>query len=224
MTNNEKYLLHCSGLYTLMGWLRELELIGAPCTHREDEIILNPIVARRFGLGFAKGKYTSNKPFFAIQPNEHKWMKLIRWDKLYIRKSDPNLYFVSKAAAGDQAMFPDMPAFTFTVPLDHKEKLDLFDEIDKLEARELTFTEDGDMNIDFTSKLFTISVKILDEEEPLPEKEKALFNSYDVVLKKEAYAMGTESTYKFVGDANTSSSQWQEYQKQLESIKKDWLK
>lgn len=224
MTDNEKYLMHCSGIYSLMGWLREIQLSGAPCIHQEDNIILNPIISRRFGIGFAKGKHTSNSAFIAIQSNEHKWMKLIKWEKLYIRKNDNHLYFMSKNMPGDKEMYPDIPSFIFIIPIDHREKMVLFDDITKIEARELTFTEDGEMKINFSSRLFNITIKHLEEEEEIPQTEKSLFSRQDVILKKEAFAMSTEGSFKFIGDENEANSSWKNYQKQLDEIKKQWLK
>lgn len=215
--------MHCAGLYSLIGWLRETQLDGTPCKHNENTIQLHPIVARRFGIGFARGKYTNNDIFLAIQSNEHKWMKLIRWDKLYVRKNDPNLYFTSKLSQGDQEIYPDIPPFTLIIPLDSKEKIELLYETRKIEARELTYNEYNEMVINFSSKIFSITVKFLEEDEALPILDIGSFSSTDVILKKEAQAMSTEGSYKFIGDEKESSAVFASYQAKLNDIKNKWL-
>lgn len=223
MTDNEKYLMHCSGLYTLIGWLREIQLSGLECVHLKNTITLHPVVARRFGIGFSRGKNTNNNAFFAIQSNEHKWMKLIKWDKVYIRENDCNIYLVSKQSPGDQSRYPDIPAFTIIIPIDFREKLQLFQDINKIEGRELTYNEDNKMKINFSSRLFNITVKHLAENEELPIPEASSFTRSDVISKNEAFAMSTQSNYAFVGNEKESNSTLLDYQAKLEEIKKKWL-
>ena len=57
------------------------------------------------------------------------WMKLIQWDKFYIKERDLHLYLVSKLIRGDGIEFPDIPPLAVAISFDTLDKINLLKDL-----------------------------------------------------------------------------------------------
>lgn len=196
----EKYLIHCSGVYSMLAWMEEQTSVGTGIDYISNQTIYVPLLgARYFAIGTSKHK-KAKLPFLAIQPNESQWLKLIEWDYIATQINSNYLYVISKVVPGDQIEYPDIPAFALAIPFDQIEKLSLLKNIQKIDGREYFIETNGAVKINYHSKLFTLPVKnFSDEEEYLPNQKITNYN--DLMRDREevlqsVFTMGVPPEFK----------------------------
>lgn len=200
-SNADKYLIHSSGVYALLGWIEQQESRGNTFNVVNETIHLSTLGAKQFALGTSRHK-KAKLPFLAMQPNETQWIKLIQWDYIAVREQSNYLYLVSKVVEGDKLEFPDIPAFALAIPFDMPEKLELIKEVEKLDGREFFVESDDKILINYHQKIFSLKIKRFDAIEPYMENQK-IVNYVDIMREKESYLQNTFSTLNppaFQGD------------------------
>lgn len=230
MENSDKYLLHCSGLYTMLAWMNEQQNNGLACKIANQMIYSHPLAARLFSLGISKNKKIGNVPFFAIQPNENKWFSLIDWKHICIRERDLHLYFISNLVKGNNIDYPDIPPFVFAISFDTLDKIKLLEKIKQLDGREYRMDEEGQIKINFHSKIFSLPVITKYYDEVILEPIEGYVNYTELMRQKEHYlqnqfTLGAPPEFKEDTSLGSSLARtaFQERESFLEKMKKKWL-
>ena len=203
MDQSEQYLLHAAGMYAFLGWIEDQKNSGTPVRVDKQTFFLHPLTSRYFSIGLSTGKKVAKLPFLAVQPNEASWMKLVQWDRFFIRENDLNLYLVSKMVAGDGTDFPDIPPFAIAIAFDSEDKIKLLGDIGVIDGREYHkedasqyFQSDtkvdrhfaqGSVRINLHSKLFgAIKINQLSKQEPYLDANMKYINYSNILTGKEA--------------------------------------
>lgn len=186
----DKYLLHCSGIYSMMAWLEKQSNLGTKTNIDKQIIYMSELGARYFALGTSRHR-KAKLPFLAMQPNESQWVSLIEWDYIAIQKDSPILYLISKVVQGDNNDYPDMPAFALAIPFDFQEKLDLLAKFTELDGREYFIESTGEVLVNFHQKLFSLPIKRFKADESFMENSGALVTYLDLMRNKEQDLQGT---------------------------------
>jgi hypothetical protein len=182
--NSKKYLLHSSGIYTMLAWIEQQITLGTGTTTFQQTIFIPQLGSRRFALGISKNNKIK-KTFLGIQPNESKWIQLINWDSIVIREKDNNMYLVSSMVQGDDIEYPDIPSFAVAIQFDSIDKLNLLTNIKKLEGREFFIDSDGAIRVNYHSQIFNLPIKHLLVNEPYLNEDEKITNYTDIMLNKE---------------------------------------
>lgn len=226
MDKSDKYLLHCSGLYAMVAWINEQKNQGLTCKISNQIIYSHTLAGRLFSLGISKNKDFSKEPFLAIQPNENKWFSLIQWEKICIKERDLHLYFISDMVKGNQTDYPDIPPFIFAISFDSIEKINILKKINKLDGREYRMDEEGQIKINFHSKIFSLPIDKKEYDEPIMEFSNNYLSYNDLMRQKETYLQGnfsTDSPPEFKGDTSLAKESINEQASFFEKMKKKWL-
>jgi hypothetical protein len=220
MKNADQYLTHSAGIYALLAWNEEQQQSGTPTKISKQTVYVHPLTSRFFALGISKKKNTSKIPFLAIQPNEAYWMRLIQWDKAYIRDRDMHLYLVSKVIKGDNENYPDIPAFAIALSFDTIDKINLLKRVNNIEGRE--YREDnGQIMINFHGNIFNMPVTSLPKDAPYLDDGIKITNYNDIMLEKEhklQSVFSTDAPPEFLGDVNEATSIATKYWKNLTDL------
>lgn len=242
MDKSEQYLLHAAGMYAMLAWIEDQKISGTPVNITNQTIFFHPLTSRYFSIGVSKNKKLAKNPFLAIQPNEASWMKLIQWDKFYIKERDLHLYMVSKLIRGDGIEFPDIPPLAIAISFDTLDKINLLKEIGNIDGREY-YKEDatnyfknddgakishvsGKVMINLHSKLFeAIKIVKLDKDEHYLESNILYTNYSDILTSKET---NLQSTYSggapvFQGDDREAKSALSGFINKMKQEKEKWL-
>ncbi len=214
MNLNEQYISHCTGFYNLLGWLDEQNKMGYRHSIKHSIIYLDQISSKYFSLGVQKN---NSQVFFAIQPEESVWFKLIQWDKIVLRQNENCIYFVSKMMKGDNENYPDIPSFAFCLQIDSIHKMSLFKYIDKMDIREYSLNEKKELQINFHKKLVSLHIKNMQAKEMIVDNQNYL--SYrDLMSKNESALLDNfgDSVPELKGDVYQS----EESQKLLDKMQK----
>ena len=226
MDKSDKYLLHCSGLYTMLAWMNEQQANGLSCKVAGQIVYSHPISGRLFSLGISRNKNVSKEPFLAIQPNENQWFSLMQWEKICIRERDLHLYFITELVKGNNVDYPDIPPFVFAISFDSIEKIKILQKINKLDGREYRQDEDGDIKINFHSKIFSLPIENKSYDEPVISDNNNYVNYSDLMRQQEAFLQNkfnVDSPPEFIGDTNLAESSFKEREGFLSGLKKKWL-
>ena len=229
----KKYLIHCAGIYTMLAWIEEQNQLGTGSSVSKQIIYVPPLASRYFSLGISRHK-KAKLPFLAIQPNESSWMKMITWDKIYIRRNDRHLYLVSSSVKGDEVEFPDIPPFVLAITFDTWEKLQLLSGITHLDGREYYQDDNGQIQINYHARIFNLGIKFIEEHDNIIAEEK-LKTYRDILLDKEKELQSVYSTAfppEFKGDLSESalagikdgnSGEYKIISELYDKIKKKWI-
>ncbi len=190
MKDDDKYILHCAGFYSMLGWLENQAKNGMESKVSGQTVFAHPLISRYFSLGIAKQKKYGKDPFLAVQPEESDWMSLIQWDRVCVRKRDMHLYFVSKLVHGDKEEYPDIPPFVFALSFDTLDKMSLVFQFNKLDAREYRL-ENNQVFINYHKKVFSIPVSKLDHDEPYLNNDEIVTSYFDLISKREKNLVNT---------------------------------
>lgn len=243
MDKSEQYLLHAAGIYAMLAWVEDQKNSGTPVNITNQTIFFHPLTSRYFSIGVSKNKKLAKNPFLAIQPNEASWMKLIQWDKFYIKERDLHLYLVSKLIRGDGIEFPDIPPLAVAISFDTLDKINLLKEIGTIDGREYykedatnyfknnddenekVFHVTGKVMINLHSKLFdSIKIKQLEKDEHYMEN--VLYTNYsDILTSKETNLQSTYSNGApvFQGDDREAKSALSGFLDKMKQEKEKWL-
>lgn len=245
MDKSEQYLLHSAGMYAMLGWIEDQKNSGTPVKISNQTIFLHPLTSRYFSIGVSKNKKLAKTPFLAVQPNEASWMKLIQWDKFFVKERDLHLYLVSKLITGDNVEFPDIPPFAIAISFDTIEKINLLADIPFLDGREYhkedateyfldnrnnnqqknSFVQ-GRVMINLHSKLFdSIKIKKLNKDEFYLEDNLNYVKYSDILTNKETNLQSTFSNGApvFQGDEREAQSALSGFWDRLNKEKEKWL-
>lgn len=185
--NNEKYLKHAAGLYSLLSWLNKNQENGIPYTMQNQVIKIGILASRDFSIGISKNKIkkVSKTPFLACQSKESEWISLISWKSVITREHDLSIYIISEHVEGDGNEYPDLPPFALALDFDHYDKISLVRGFQYLEAREYYMNDLDELKINFHKALFKLFIINLPEEANIFDK--SIFEkieSYDNLLNK----------------------------------------
>lgn len=164
LSQAENYLLHCSGVHTMLAWMENQKSLGTGAKVAFQTIRISQLGSRYFGLAKSNHK-KGNLPFLCIQPNESQWIKTIKWDYAAIRKDDNYLYLVSSIVKGDDVEYPDIPSFAVGIEFDDIEKLTSLDKFNKLDGREFFIDTNGAIRVNYHQKIFSLPLKHLEINE-----------------------------------------------------------
>lgn len=220
MKNADQYLTHSAGIYALLAWNDEQKDAGTATKISNQTVYIHPLASRYFALGIAKKKNMSKVPFLAIQPAEAYWMKLVQWDKAYIRERDMHLYLVSKVIKGDNIDYPDIPSFAVAISFDTIDKINLLKQVEIIEGREYR-QENGEVRINFLTTVFDIQVEKLEKDEPYLLTSANLINYTDIMSGKEQKlqsVFSTDAPPEFLGDVGEAISIATKYWKNLTEL------
>jgi len=156
----QRYVLHSSGLYGLMGWVSDMNQRGYVIEHTASVLRLDIQAARLFAMVRHPRLKT---PFLAIQFNERRWMQLVHWEKALIRPGDPTLYLMSRMIEGDESRYPDLSSVTIAIPIDDPSKMDVFKGLKSLDVRGM-FLEDGEIRLDLHRKIVSMPLEFVAPE------------------------------------------------------------
>lgn len=246
MDKSEQYLLHSAGMYAMLGWIEDQKNSGTPVKINNQTIFLHPLTSRYFSIGVSKNKKLAKTPFLAVQPNEAAWIKLIQWDKFFIKERDLHLYLVSKLVTGDGVEFPDIPPFAIAISFDAVEKINLLADIPQLDGREYhkenatQYFQDNRKNnpeetasyvqgrvmINLHSKLFdSIKIKKITKDEFYLEDNLNYVRYSDILTNKETNLQSTFSNGApvFQGDEREAQSALSGFWDRLNKEKEKWL-
>lgn len=226
MEKSDKYLLHCSGLYSMLAWVDEQNNEGLECKINKQTIYSHTLAGRFFSLGISSNRNFSKEPFVAIQPNENKWFSLIQWEKICIREKDLNLYFVTQLVKGNETDYPDIPPFIFAVSFDSFEKIDILNNLNKIDGREYRIDDEGIIKINFHSKIFCLPIEKKEYDEPIITFNDSYISYADLMRQKETYLQQNfhdGSPPEFKGDTSLSVETLKEQNNFLDRMKKKWL-
>ncbi len=218
MNLNEQYILHCTGFYNLLSWFEEQKKIGYNHEIKNSIIYFDQISSKYFSIGIEK---KNSRVFFAIQPEEAIWFKLIHWDKLIIRKNDSSIYFSSKMLKGDGENYPDIPSFAICLPVDSIHKLNLFKSIERIDSREYSLNEKKELQINFHKKINSLSIYHIGPKDLVMDNKN--YTSYqDLISKRESGLLDTfgDSIPEFKGDLYQSEES-QKIINQMNKVEKD---
>lgn len=172
MTDNEEYVLHCSGFYHLLHWMEEQDKIGQKTSITNDIIYLSNTTSSFMSIAISKNK-KAKKPFLVFQYSTHIWLKNISWSHIAIRENDSNLYLVSSKIEGDYINYSDIPSFAIAISFDIKEKLNVLKECKKIDGREL-FVDNDEPFVNYHDRLFRIPVVLLNKDDAILSDEQII--------------------------------------------------
>ena len=222
MEKFESYLLHSTGVYSMLFWLSEQQQAGIKSNISEPYIYAGDIGSKFFGLGISKSKFYSKLPFLAIQPMENKWFQLIQWEHVIVKKNDLNIYFTSKHLSGDGFTYPDIPSFVFVLSVDNEEKINLLRSANVLDGREIKKNELGIIHIDLLTKIFSLPIFKKDENELIIQPFN--YSSFSDILKNNEMSLVNKyhNVPEFKGDEKIAKQAFEERESLLNKIIKKW--
>ncbi len=197
MNNLETYIEHCSGFYSFLAWIEEQNETGKPYGFVKQIAYLDPFVSKYFSIAVPKSK--KKELFLAVQAIEAEWMSLIKWSYLAIKGNEPYLYLVAPPVKGDQENYPDMPSFAIALYVDTIEKRNLILNQNKLLAREYFLDADKVIRFNFHKNIFSLPIRIIDDEENIILDEDLLEYSEIVAMKENRSKIFSDKP-EFIGD------------------------
>ena len=156
----------------------------------------------------------------------NKWFSLVQWEKICIRERDLHLYFISSLVKGNETDYADIPPFIFAISFDSSEKMEILKKIKKIDGREYRMDEEGNVKINFHSKIFSLLIEQKKYEEPIIDFS-ANYTSYsDLMRQKESNLQKIfqdGSPPEFKGDTSLATTTLNETNSFFKQMKKKWL-
>lgn len=140
-SGNKIYLKHLAGVTALLEWAVLWGKLVGPPEIKNNCLIIKPIVAQRFAIGYPQSKRFGKNPFLAIQKQEKEWAYLIPWNKIYFNEEQTRMILVSSKSYGEDFDLPNLTPMGISIPLDDKNKIIWLKKFAKIELRGLWFEE-----------------------------------------------------------------------------------
>jgi len=195
MDSKKQYTTHAAGLLAFFSWLELQKEQGMPAKISSQTVYFHPMISKYFSIGISKNKKYKKEPFIGIQSQESAWMRLIKWDRVVIRKNDMHIYLISSFINGNKIEYPDLPPFAIALSVDHIGKTNLIiEKINTLIGREY-FLDGNTIRVNYHTNIFSLPVIKLLQNEPVFDNDNAmpLTTHMDIVRKKE-HLLNTQYT------------------------------
>lgn len=187
MKEIQQFLTHCSGFYNFINWLHEQQRTGFAFEVTNNIIHLNPLYSQYISLGISTLKRSNGDAFIAVPPREAKWLGMIQWNEIILRRKDNYIYFLSHGVKSPMSKYPDIPGLTIGFYVDLKEKTELLYSLSEILVREYRLEDDGGVYINYHKPTCKLPIRIISENEEI--KTISNVNSYDDFLDSHYSAM-----------------------------------
>lgn len=185
MKDIKKYLMHSSGFYSFINWLADIQKFGMPAEIQNEIIKINPLFSKYLSFGISSLKKSGGDPFIAIPSQEAKWMSMMSWDNIIIKKNDDHIYLIASECKSPSSIYPDIPSFAIGFYIDLKEKASLLNDVEKIVIREYFKEDNDDIYINYHNSVVKLNVKKLNVDDEIIIADSG--KDYDIFIKEMSY-------------------------------------